>query len=433
MMTGWILSSSAQGMAPWNQAERSPGGGDNLYLSSVIALRPETGEYVWHYQETPGETWDYTSTQPLMLADIQIGGRIRRVLMHAPKNGFFYVMDAATGALLSARNFVPVNWASGIDLRTGRPIENPDARYDRTGKPAVVWPSSRGGHNWMPWSYSPKTGLVYLPAQETAEVFFAEPGFRMRRNAYNTADDLLGMQPQSNLPTPPSKGYLLAWDPVGQKEAWRVPYADVGNGGTLATAGNLVVEGEARGMLGVYRATDGKRLWAMDVQGSAMGGAVSYAIGGIQYIAIAVGCGGDYVGTCRLVDAAGRRPILDRLMVFSLGGKAKLPPRPEPVPVALDPPPALASSGQVQAGEQLFGVYCAICHGVNARSSGLNPDLRASPALQGDLFEQVVLGGLLKDAGMASFAGELRKEDVAAIRAFVIARANADKAALVAK
>lgn len=415
--------------APWNQAERSPGGGDNLYLSSVVALRPETGEYVWHYQETPGETWDYTSTQPLMIANLPIAGRERRVVLHAPKNGFFYVLDAATGELLSARNFVPVNWASGIDMKTGRPIANEAARYDKSGKPSVVWPGSRGGHNWMPWSYSPRTGLVYLPAQETAEVFFAEPGFRMRHNAYNTADDLFGLEPQSDQPAPPSKGYLLAWDPVAQKEAWRVPHADVGNGGTLATAGNLVVEGEARGMLGVYRATDGKRLWAMDVQGSAMGGAVTYAIGGEQYIAIAVGCGGDYVGTCKLVDAQGRRPILDRLMVFKLDGKAQLPPRPEPLPIALDPPPATASADEVKAGGRLFGLYCAICHGGNARSSGLNPDLRASPALHGDLFEQVVLGGLLKDAGMASFAGELSKGDVAAIRAFVIARANEDKAA----
>jgi len=410
--------------APWNQAERSPGGGDNLYLSSVVALRPETGEYVWHYQETPAETWDYTSTQPMMLADLPIGGRMRRVLLHAPKNGFFYVLDAGSGELLSARNFVPVNWASGIDLKTGRPIENPEARYDRTGKPAVVWPSSRGGHNWMPWSFSPKTGLVYFPAQETAEVFFAEPGFRMRSRAYNTADDLFGLEPQSDLPVPPSKGYLLAWDPVAQKEVWRVPHADVGNGGTLATAGNLVVEGEARGMLGIYRATDGKRLWAMDVQGSAMSGAVTYAIGGTQYIAIAVGCGGDYVGTCRLVGPQGRKPILDRLLVFKLGGAAKLPPRPAPQPLALAPPPATAPEAMVTAGGRLFGLYCAICHGGNARSSGLNPDLRASPALEGDLFEQVVLGGLLKERGMASFAGELSQSDVAAIRAYVIARAN---------
>lgn len=415
--------------APWNQAERSPGGGDNLYLSSIVALRPDTGEYVWHYQETPGETWDYTSTQPLMIADLAVGGRTRHVIMHAPKNGFFYILDAATGELLSARNFVPVNWASGIDMKSGRPIANPEARYEQTGKPAVVLPGSRGGHNWMPWSYSPRTGLVYFPAQETAEVFFAEPGFRMRRNAYNTADDLFGLSPQTNIPAPPSKGYLLAWNPVEQREVWRVPHADVGNGGTLATAGNLVVEGEARGMLGIYRATDGKRLWAMDVQGSAMSGAVSYAVGGQQYIAISVGCGGDYVGTCRLVDAQGRRPILDRLMVFKLGGQAQLPPRPAPQPIALDPPPATATAQQVKAGGHLFGLYCAICHGGEARSSGLNPDLRASPALHGDLFEQVVRGGLLKDAGMASFADALTRDEVSSIRAYVIARANEDKRA----
>jgi PQQ-dependent dehydrogenase (methanol/ethanol family) len=417
--------------SPWNQALRSPGGGDNLFLSSIVAVRPDTGEYVWHYQETPGETWDYTSTQPIMLADLPIDGARRRVILHAPKNGFFYVIDAGTGKLISAENFVPVNWASGIDLKTGRPIANPAARYDVTGKAVVVTPGSRGGHNWMPMSYSPKTGLVYIPAQETAEVFSPDPAFRMKRNAYNTGDDLFGLTAAANDPAlkvPPSKGYLLAWDSVKQREVWRVPHANFGNGGTLATAGNLVVQGDGHGQLAIYRASDGRTLWQTDVQSMAMGGPVAYALDGVEYIAVATGCGGDYAGACGLLTAKGKSGPIGRLLVFKLGGTAKLPPPPEPVPVILNPPPATAPATAVAAGRQLYGDYCEICHGGGAVSRGLNPDLRASPFLHSDAFFDVVLGGALKDNGMASFAGAIDRKEAEAIRAYVIARANADKA-----
>jgi len=422
--------------SPWSQAERSPGGGDNLFLSSIVALRPETGEYVWHYQETPGETWDYTSTQPLMLADLPIEGKPRRVLMHAPKNGFFYVIDAASGKPLSARNFVPVNWASGIDLKTGRPIENPAARYDRTGKPFVVMPSSRGGHNWMPMAYSPKTGLVYIPAHDTAERFAPEPGFAMKPMAYNTATDLFGVVPaaarpsEPEAPVPPSKGYLLAWDPVRQREAWRVPHPSFANGGVLATAGNLVFQGDGQGRFAAYRATDGKALWSTDAGSLTMGGPVTYAVDGEQYVAVMAGCGGDFSYGCGLKRQNGRPLIADRLLVFRLGGKIALPAPPEPTPDAFDPPAPVTptSAATLAEGRLLYATYCSICHGDQAANRGLNPDLRQSPALAAEVFSEVVLGGALKDNGMASFASALSPAQAETIRLYLLDRAGAAKA-----
>lgn len=417
--------------SPWSQKERSPEGGDNLFLSSIVAVRPDTGEYVWHYQETPNDNWDYTSTQQMVLADLPIDGAKRRVIMHAPKNGFFYVLDAASGKLLSAKPFVPVNWATGIDLKTGRPNINPDARYDLTGKPFVVMPGSRGGHNWLPMSFSPKTGLVYIPAHATAQRFGIEPGFAMRKNAYNTGADIFDVSGKADeMKVPPTKSFLLAWDPVQQREVWRVPQLSFAAGGTLATAGNIVFQGDGGSHFAAYSAENGKPLWKADVQAVAMAGPVTYRIGKEQYVAVMTGCAGDYASACNLVDAAGRKPIMDRLMVFKLGGKAALPARPAPVPLMLDPPISNATPEQVAEGEGLYKQYCSICHGRRAVSRGVNPDLRQSGFIQQqELFDQVLLQGILADGGMASFEHVLDRKQTAAIRAYIVDRATSDKAA----
>jgi quinohemoprotein ethanol dehydrogenase len=203
--------------SPWNQAYRSPGGGDNLYLSSIVAIRPKTGEYVWHYQTTPGETWDYTATQHIMLADLEVAGVKRKVLMQAPKNGFFYVLDRATGKLISANNYAPVNWASGIDMKSGRPIENPDARFDKTGKPFVVMPGPGGAHNWQPMAFDQKSGLVYIPVQEAAFPYIPEANWKSSKIGYNTGVDFAA----GAMPADPkirggamagTTGALVAWD-----------------------------------------------------------------------------------------------------------------------------------------------------------------------------------------------------------------------------
>src|SRR6201986_1391535 len=168
---------------PWNRELRSPKGGDNLYLSSVVALHAKTGKYAWHYQTTPGDTWDFDSTADVVLADLKIGGKLRPVLMHAPKNGFFYVIDRTNGKLISAQKFATVTWADHIDIKTGRPVENPDARY--TKKMAVVFPAATGAHNWQPMAFNPETGLVYIPAMDSAGIYVGEKTLDYHHGAWN--------------------------------------------------------------------------------------------------------------------------------------------------------------------------------------------------------------------------------------------------------
>jgi quinohemoprotein ethanol dehydrogenase len=227
--------------SPWNRMIRSPEGGDNLFLASILALRPESGELVWYYQTTPGETWDYTATQHMILAELEIEGEERQVLMQAPKNGFFYVLDRATGELISAEPFVPVNWARHVDLETGRPVELPEARYEDA--PFVMTPGILGGHNWHPMSYNPETGLVYIPAQIHWTRHGHDDNFEFQQGVMN-----LGVASPGG-PLPQTSGHLLAWDPVAQEERWRVPHPDMWNGGTLTTAGNWSSRDGATGAL----------------------------------------------------------------------------------------------------------------------------------------------------------------------------------------
>jgi len=233
---------------PWNQRIRSPGGGDNLFLSSIVALRPGTGEYVWHYQTTPGETWDYTATQHIILADLLIDGEVRKVLMQAPKNGFFYVLDRRDGRLISAENFIPITWATHVDLQSGRPVEVPGARYEE--ETAMIIPSYLGGHNWHPMSFNPSTGLVYIPVLDIPAFYANDAGFRYQPGAFNLGIDgivagLPDAQAERDAMQALVAGRLVAWDPIAQAEAGRGEHAGAWNGGTLATGGNLVFQGNA--------------------------------------------------------------------------------------------------------------------------------------------------------------------------------------------
>lgn len=417
--------------SPWNRKIRSDGKGDNLFLSSIIALRPDTGEYVWHYQVTPGDEWDFTATQPIILADIAIDGKTRKVLMQAPKNGFFYVLDRETGQLLSAKAFVPVTWASGIDLKTGRPIENPAARYSETGKPFLQMPGPLGAHSWHPMSYSPKTGLVYLPTQTFPFLYAPDGEFRHNRTGWNLGV-AMGTPP---LPDDPQalaairsgvKGALVAWDPARQKEIWRVDFGEAFNGGTLATAGNLVFQGNASGEFVAYQADSGKRLWRFDAQSGIMAGPVTYAIAGKQYVAVMAGYGGvGGMGPGSLINPDRTKRNISRLLVFSLDGKAQLPPAPSITPLASPAPPSdIPAHADVEGGRRLYERSCATCHGAGAISAGIVPDLRYSQALAKEPFHAIVLDGALKDAGMASFAGTLSPADVENVRAYLAARAK---------
>lgn len=419
--------------SPWNQRFRSPGGGDNLFLSSIVALKPDTGEYVWHYQETPGEMWDYTAAQQITLADITINGQVRKVLFHAPKNGFFYVLDRTTGALISAKPCTFVNWATGVDMKTGRPIETAIARYPGND-PAPVVPGPLGAHSWQPMSFSPQTGLVYIPINDVGFKYKSVAHFEPKKLAANWGIDPVAV----GMPQDPKikkailesvRGKLVAWDPVQQKQAWAIERPGPWNGGTLATAGNLVFEGTAGGRFEAYRADSGEKLWSFDAQTGVMAGPITYTVNGEQYVAVEAGWGGVFpLVTGVVAFKSGEVRNVSRMLVFKLGGKASLPPLPEIEAPKLNPPASMASAATIHKGEAIFQRYCSVCHGDVAVGGGVLPDLRYSDTLASDGWFHVVLGGILQTNGMVSFKEELSHEDAAAIRAYVIFRANQSKA-----
>ena len=396
--------------APQARRLRSPGGGDNLFLSSILALRPQTGELVWHFQTTPADNWDYTATQHIVLADLEIDGRPRKVLMQAPKNGFFFVLDRETGEFLSGAPYARVSWASGLDAR-GRPIEVPEADYGH--EPVVLLPGPVGGHNWHPMSFSPATGLVYLPVHDLPWPFAIEPDWEAKPRSMNTGMDLTHLAfPPANAAELVPRGALLAWDPAGQREVWRRELAMPMNGGTLATAGGLVFQGTADGRFAAYGAGDGAPLWETAVSSGILAAPISYALDGVQYVAVAAGW-----------DGSGARGG-GRVLAFALDADGELPPAPAPGAsgaAALPPIPADADS---ERGGRLYARYCMICHGAYAMAAGTTgPDLRFSPADVHASFAVITLGGIRADRGMPAFADVLGASQVRDIHAYVLERA----------
>jgi alcohol dehydrogenase (cytochrome c)/quinohemoprotein ethanol dehydrogenase len=410
---------------PWNQRFRDAKHGDNLFLTSIVALKPDTGEYVWHYQQTPGDNWDFDATPQIMVANLKIDAADHRVVMQASKNGFFYVLDAAKGTLLRADAFTEMNWATGVDKKTGRPIENKAARY-QDGKPFNGLPGPQGGHTWHPMSYSPDTGLVYIPAQEAYFPWVEDPKYTHRKVGYNLGIDFgaPGWFYQKN---PKEKNafqsYVKAWDPVAGKEAWRGEVSQGPAGGTLATAGGLVFQsGGTSQEFRAYDAKTGEKLWHLDAQTGLVAGAISYELDGRQYVAVSVGGNmpGGYFA-----------PNYSRLLVLSLGGKAVFPPLKDYTPPPLAPPANTAAPEVVAAGAAVYGKYCAACHGVNGQTRGATfPDLTRTPLLHTqEGFNQVVLQGARAAKGMVSFATELKAEDSAAVLAYLVDRATQMKSA----
>jgi PQQ-dependent dehydrogenase (methanol/ethanol family) len=414
--------------SPWNRKIRSPEGGDNLYLSSIIALRPSTGEYVWHYQTTPGDSWDFTATQHIILADLEIQGRNRKVLMQAPKNGFFYVLDRTSGELISAESYVPVNWASGIDPETGRPIETENARYDEG--PFLIFPSPLGGHNWHPMSYSPNTGLVYLPAQEIPFIHGDPESFEVKEGFWNTGTKLVLAAAPDDPETMAQinqmiRGQLVAWDPIQQREVWRYQHVGPWNGGVLATAGNLVFQGSLVGEFAAYDANNGKRLWSFPAQTGVAAGPVSYIAGDAQHVAVAAGWGSIFALLGGESTAALNMRNQSRILAFRLDGKAQLPPEPAQAVRKISPPQEFAASeDQLERGKENFFERCGVCHGDGAASGGITPDLRYASAETHAAWNSIVLGGALRPLGMPGFAGTLTETEVEEIRLYVLDRAR---------
>ncbi len=418
---------------PWNPAHRNTNGaGDSLYTASIVAVKPDTGEYVWHFQETPEDRWDFDSNQQITVADLTIDGKPRRVIMHAPKNGFFYLLDAATGKFISGKPFVEgINWARGLDPVTGKPDVNPDAKYEITGKPWVGIPGAVGAHSWTPMSYSPATGLVYIPTNNTAQYYMGDPNWEPGTTGFQLGLDMTG----GNVPADKAAraaikgmltGALVAFDPIAGKARWTVPYSSPTNGGTLATAGNLVFQGTALGEFRAYSADSGKQLWSFPTQTGVLAAPMTYTIDGEQYVAVLAGWGGVWdVSAGKLL--GGITQNISRLLVFKLGAKGALPPLRPSAERVLDPPPSTGTPEQLALGAKLYTNSCSVCHGASAVAGSINPDLRHAASLSKPaLWQQVVHDGLLKQNGMVAWKDQFNPEQIEAIRLYVIQRANED-------
>ncbi|MEE2636237.1 MAG: PQQ-dependent dehydrogenase, methanol/ethanol family [Acidobacteriota bacterium] len=415
--------------APWTRIHRSPGGGDNLYLSSILALRPETGELIWHYQTTPADNWDYTAVQHIMLADLEIDGITRQVLMQAPKNGFFYVIDRATGELISAEKYITATWASHVDMATGRPVETPAAIFE--DQPQLLLPGPLGGHNWHPMAFNPDTGLVYIPTIDVAFHYSVDDTFQYDPRTWNLGVSLSNIPDLLvDMPAPPSKGFLKAWNPVTQTEAWTIEHPAAYNGGLLSTAGNLVFQGTADGRLAAYTADSGEKLWELPINIGIVAPPITYSIDGQQYLAVLAGWGGGGTILDAGLAAASHYENLGRLLVFRLGATAPVPPVTPKTEAFLAPTFGADLTETEERGQDLFhDTGCAICHGLMAVSSGTIPDLRQLDETSHQRFDAVVRGGILRNQGMPSYADLLTEGDVAAIQVYLQRRTADDTAA----
>lgn len=406
--------------SPWNRDLRSPGGGDNLYLSSIVALDPDDGKLVWYYQTTPGESWDYTATQHIILADLKINGVERKVLMQAPKNGFFYVLDRKTGELLSAEPYVYTNWAKEIDRETGRPIETKFARYPDMN--AQISPSPGGGHNWQPMAYNPQTGLVYIPVRVDGTTF-AQPKYWEYNGDPRVWNTAVGFNPDNQIHDETHEdslaerefGKLIAWNPITQEEEWSVWQKSNWNAGVLTTD-DLVFQGNAEGEFAAYDASTGDKLWSYQLKSGIIASPVTYEINGMQYVSILVGWGG--IGGIR-------DPIVTEqinpgtLYTFALGKNEPMPDFPDAPDKTLVNLEFEATKKQINNGGKLFGQFCGNCH-----MGGIIPDLTYTSAKTFNAFQQIVGDGIYLNKGMPKFNDRLSEQDISDIKNFILADAK---------
>jgi len=425
--------------SPWTRVIRSPGGGDNLFLSSIVALNADTGKMNWYYQTTPGDNWDYTAVQDIALADMEVDGVQRKVLLQAPKNGFFYVIDRSDGKLLRAHPFATVTWATHVDLETGRPVENPALDY--TSDEKWILPGPLGAHNWQAMSVDEAAGIVYLPALDNPLIYGMSQEWKQtglyKRNpgGWNTGLEFgaiaqLFVDNIDDQPTP--KGYLKAFDPLTGEDKWVIEIPHYWNGGVLGTAGGLVFQGDALGILSAYDKETGEALWQFNTYTSMLAPPITYEIDGVQYLSILTGSGGGDLFAGEPMDPVAKHASLiygnfGRMLVFKIGGTADLP-----IPSAIDdtiPEQILAdvSDEEIGRGERTYHTYCTFCHGLIVRSGGAISDLRRMNPETLESFEQIVLGGLLSGNGMAAFDDVLEPEDLAPLLNYIKARAHEDR------
>ena len=427
--------------SPWNQQIRSPEGGDNLFLSSIVALNADTGKMNWYYQTTPEERWDYTATQDIMLADLHVDGEDRKVLMQAPKNGFFYVLDRKTGELLRANNYVKTNWATHVDLKTGRPVLNPDKNYYE--KAVWILPGTYGGHGWQAMSYDPKQKLVFIPTMEIAAVHrvkktFAESGlYKMLPETVNTGtefnlfDTVPDMSDGENIP--PITGELVAFDPLTGKTKWSVRHKQFWNGGPLTTAGGLVFQGNGSGFIEAYDTKDGKLVWSKNVYIGIMAPPVTYMIDGEQYISILAGDGGasnflgDNFGIWEGQLASIKYGNYGKLLTFKLNGKSKIEELEEKDLSIPEQPSINASLEDIKAGEDIYANYCAICHGSGVHGKTVS-DLRYMKAETHEYFNEIVLNGMLEENGMKGFSDILNEKNAFEVYSYIVDVATKERA-----
>lgn len=405
---------------------RSPAGGDNLYLSSIVAIDARSGRKKWHYQTTPQDSWDYTATQNMVLADLEIGGKPRKVIMQAPKNGFFYVLDRMTGELLSAEKYTTVTWADRVDIKTGRPVLSEQGNFSKETK--LVWPSEAGGHNWQPMAYSETTGLVYIPVLETPMTFeTAQSPYQPHTVSQGSRTSLVGLAPDDKAlapllegqPKPRFEQVLRAWDPIKQKVAWSSKPMPFWSGGVMATSNGLVMQGSADGFLTIYSARNGEVLRRINIGTGIMAAPMSYEIDGEQYIAVPVGFGGALNGFFQPGWAAAARENTPRILAFKLGGtEPVLPPLRQSSALVPAPAKYRGTPAQIARGAQLYVKNCARCHG-GPMTTGGYPNLWKMTPETHDAFDAIVLEGLYAYPGMASFSDVLSKEETKDLHAFI--------------
>ena len=410
----------------WNREIRSPGGGDNLYLSSILAIHAETGKLKWHYQTTPGDSWDFTAVQQIILTQLEIKGKKREVLMQAPKNGFFYVLDRNTGELLSAEPYVYVNWASKVDMKTGRPVETPNARYIKTNE--QIYPSPYGAHNWQPMAFNPKTKLVYIPAREQSMMYGNEQDFVYDKDYWSLGIGIgVGGNPAN--PTnmdpkfPKSFGKLIAWDPVHNKEVWSKIEKTTWNSGVLTTS-DLVFQGNAEGDFNALDARTGQVLWTKNLGTGIVAPPITYLVDGVQYVTIAVGWG----GASGIANRNTEQINPGTVYTFAIGKNTAMPVFEKQAKKEYLTLPVEITEAQVEKGGNLFGKYCSACHNLNAGNPGGNiPNLTYShPDIMG-AFHQIVGDGIFLPKGMPKFKGRLSDEDISNIKGYILSSAKKNR------